>query len=566
MVPAAALAAASLLACVVLAACSSSSERRFAGAVVGVTDGDTISVMRDGRAATVRLAGIDCPERGQPFGSQAKQFTSSLVFGRRVTVDVQDTDRYGRLVGRLYEGRTDVSLELVRAGMAWHYRQYSNDASLREAEQEARTARRGLWADAHPTAPWEFRVAEREGGEEVSPAGRNEQISPAERHLALGSDVGQRVEQTLGLSPALAASPFFGLALLTGAALVVDSPWARESGSPVVQALRSNTLLVRARKYSSWWLFGALASLALLGFLLNTGKIQGLMGKPLRLVESVGTLAIMAYLMAASGQGALAEVHVPAASVAGLLPPLGMASLITAGLILVFAAMMLVRMALDVLIWVSPIPFIDLLFEVIKHAFSAGFLVLFVVSPWMAALVAVLILMVSLFLFRWAARWLGFGVRVPLNPFLSRLLPGLRPTLSSDPWRRKLGVSAADSDIAVPASVWKSRGHRKRQPGVIVTTNGIPQFRTTAFPGRVWSTDVRPPGCHLEVGRALLWLEVRAVDENRHAVERFALSYALLPASEDLCRHLGAVDSGCFGPLNLIAKVMEKHGHAPVTA
>jgi micrococcal nuclease len=198
-------------------ACSTG--QRFSGVVVGVADGDTISVMRDGRAVTVRLAGVDCPERAQAFGSRAKQFTSSLVFGRQVTVHLATTDRYGRLVGRVYEGRTDVSLELVRGGMAWHYRQYSNDRALREAEQEARSARRGLWADAHPTAPWEFRMAERHGGEEASAAGPDgsAEATAAGRRLAVGTEVGQRVEQTLGLSPAVAASPFLGLALLTGA-------------------------------------------------------------------------------------------------------------------------------------------------------------------------------------------------------------------------------------------------------------------------------------------------------------------------------------------------------------
>lgn len=68
---------------------------------MGVTDGDTIKVLRDGRAVTVRLEGIDCPEAGDDFSTKAKNFTSSLVFGKTVTVRVKETDQYGRLVGRV---------------------------------------------------------------------------------------------------------------------------------------------------------------------------------------------------------------------------------------------------------------------------------------------------------------------------------------------------------------------------------------------------------------------------------------------------------------------------------
>ena len=70
----------------------------FTGLVVGVTDGDTISVMRDGETVRIRLEGIDTPESDQAFGSRASEFTSSRVLNKRVTVHVRDVDRYGRLV------------------------------------------------------------------------------------------------------------------------------------------------------------------------------------------------------------------------------------------------------------------------------------------------------------------------------------------------------------------------------------------------------------------------------------------------------------------------------------
>ena len=130
---------------------------QFTGEVVGVSDGDTISVMQNGRAVRVRLDGIDCPEQAQDFGQRAKRFTSSLVFGKKVVVDVRDVDRYGRLVARVYTDGEDVSLALLRAGFAWHYKQYSSDRMLADAENEARASRIGLWSQGTPVAPWQFR-------------------------------------------------------------------------------------------------------------------------------------------------------------------------------------------------------------------------------------------------------------------------------------------------------------------------------------------------------------------------------------------------------------------------
>ena len=90
------------------------------GKVEAVHDGDTISVMRDGDLVKVRLAGIDCPERAQPYGKRAKQFTSDLVQGKEVQVRVETTDRYGRIVGwvTLPDG-TNLNREILRVGMAW---------------------------------------------------------------------------------------------------------------------------------------------------------------------------------------------------------------------------------------------------------------------------------------------------------------------------------------------------------------------------------------------------------------------------------------------------------------
>ena len=151
---------------VLLTACrSSTGEQEFealSGKVIAVKDGDTIEILYRGKPLTVRLAHIDCPEirRKQPFGTAAKQFTSGLCFGRMVTVQHENKyDRYKRLIGVIINERGEnVNKELVRAGYAWHFKQYSDDVSYDKLEKLARQKRAGLWADSNPTPPWEWRV------------------------------------------------------------------------------------------------------------------------------------------------------------------------------------------------------------------------------------------------------------------------------------------------------------------------------------------------------------------------------------------------------------------------
>ncbi len=141
--------------------------------VVRVLDGDTIEVLKEGRAARVRLYGIDAPERGQPFGSAARRFTADLCFGQHVLLREHGRDRYGRILADvvLPDGRV-LNEELVRAGLAWWYREYAPEARLLEAlEREARAARLGLWADPRPVPPWEFRRAR--GGSMSAPLRRD---------------------------------------------------------------------------------------------------------------------------------------------------------------------------------------------------------------------------------------------------------------------------------------------------------------------------------------------------------------------------------------------------------
>lgn len=132
----------------------------LAGKVVAVADGDTLTLLTPAREQVkVRLAEIDTPEAGQPYGAKAKQHLAELAFAREARVEVTDTDRYGRTVGRVRVGAVDVNAEMVRRGAAWVYREYSRDRSLLGVEAEARAARRGLWAlpEGERVPPWEWR-------------------------------------------------------------------------------------------------------------------------------------------------------------------------------------------------------------------------------------------------------------------------------------------------------------------------------------------------------------------------------------------------------------------------
>ena len=134
------------------------------GHVVAVSDGDTITVLDANKQRhVIRLMGIDAPEKAQPYGQKAKESMSDLVFNKEVTVIWYKRDRYGRTVGQVYVGDTDVCLEQIKRGLAWHYKDYEREQSVEDrtryalAETEARIARLGLWIDVHPKEPSNFR-------------------------------------------------------------------------------------------------------------------------------------------------------------------------------------------------------------------------------------------------------------------------------------------------------------------------------------------------------------------------------------------------------------------------
>ena len=135
----------------------------YAGKVVGVSDGDTLTLLvPDGasfKQVKVRLGEIDTPESKQPYGERAKQILSDLAFGKQARVMVQDTDKYGRTVGRVYVGGVDVNAEMVKQGAAWVYRQYAKDQTLFRLEEQAKATTQGLWGlpEAQRCPPWDWR-------------------------------------------------------------------------------------------------------------------------------------------------------------------------------------------------------------------------------------------------------------------------------------------------------------------------------------------------------------------------------------------------------------------------
>jgi len=132
----------------------------WSGKVIGVADGDTITVLRDKQPQKIRLYGIDCPEKRQPFGKRAKQLTSELVFGKVVEIEPVATDRYGRTVAFVRVENVSVNEELIKEGLAWIYVRYCKLPLCVEwqgLESEARSGKLGLWQEQGEIPPWEYR-------------------------------------------------------------------------------------------------------------------------------------------------------------------------------------------------------------------------------------------------------------------------------------------------------------------------------------------------------------------------------------------------------------------------
>lgn len=132
--------------------------QKITAKVVGVKDGDTFVVLNEKKEIVVRLEHIDAPEKNQPFGNKAKQFASDFCFGKTVVVIGNGKkDRNGRWIGEIFYNNQNLNKELVRNGLAWHYKRYSKSANYADLEIAARKKKVGLWRDKDPIAPWNWR-------------------------------------------------------------------------------------------------------------------------------------------------------------------------------------------------------------------------------------------------------------------------------------------------------------------------------------------------------------------------------------------------------------------------
>ena len=157
-----------VLIAIALTVSTASNAGSLAGHVVGIADGDTLTLLyATNTQHKIRLSGIDSPEKGQPFGQTCKKSLSDLAYDRVVAVASNKLDRFGRVIGKVLVNGQDVNLEQVRRGCGWHYKKYQNEQILDDrlsynaAEELARASRIGLWIDSEPMPPWDWRKARR---------------------------------------------------------------------------------------------------------------------------------------------------------------------------------------------------------------------------------------------------------------------------------------------------------------------------------------------------------------------------------------------------------------------
>jgi len=131
----------------------------FKAKVVTVIDGDTVDILFNDQSYRIRLADIDCPETDQPFGDEATEFVSDECLSDSVTIETEgEWDTYGRLIATIFVQDTiNINLELVKRGLAWHYKQYSDNQEFSDTEDEARNKHVMLWSDSNAIAPWDWR-------------------------------------------------------------------------------------------------------------------------------------------------------------------------------------------------------------------------------------------------------------------------------------------------------------------------------------------------------------------------------------------------------------------------
>ena len=397
------------------------------------------------------------------------------------------------------------------------------------------------------------------------PPGRPEPpLQALQDHAANVTTMNERFQQVFGPAPALAACPYLGLAVLTGTALLIEQPVIANSDSALVRRLRGNVILRQARGYASWWLFAILAILALVTAALNSGKLQGTLGKAAHLVEAgLVAAAYLALMVPALSSQVTASTLVPPhaaqdIALASLVPALDsgrITLIITAGIALV--PLMFVRFAFDVLIWISPLPVVDLLFQIAKTIFSLFFLALYLINPLAAAVLALFFYIPALFLLPWAARLLNFAFRIIVKPLLARLSPTFKANLQDR--TAKVMLRPGMAVLTCSANVLKARGFKKRHAVAIIQTSEHTLIQPLRRPNAARA--LAGAGEQLVIGKALAWIELRVITAEGRPLDQIALPYSLASDYQTLCRALGARDLGHIGVRQLLRTAAEKAKH-----
>ena len=132
------------------------------GRIIKISDGDTVTLLDSTNTQhKIRLDGIDCPERKQPFGTKATNFVKKLTTGKTIVVEWEKKDRYGRILGYVYADGVNVNKELLKNGLAWHYKHYNEDQELAKLEQQAKDKKLNIWSDKNPIEPYRWRKGDR---------------------------------------------------------------------------------------------------------------------------------------------------------------------------------------------------------------------------------------------------------------------------------------------------------------------------------------------------------------------------------------------------------------------
>ena len=368
------------------------------------------------------------------------------------------------------------------------------------------------------------------------------------RHAAALHGLQLAVAHALGPLPAIAGTPFFGLSVLATAALVADSDAVQSSRHPFAAKLRDNALIREARRYASPGLLAALIALSVITYLANTGKIRGLVGKLIRAGED--SSVVVTYVLLAASVLARADAPAPAPAQMGLLAA---PEKLAAGLALALGlvALVVVRLAFDLLVWLSPFPLVDFIFESLKLVISALWLGLYLLFPAAAAVAALVALLIALLALGWSLRVLHFAWTIVFAAMLARLFPELKPRLVAPRLAARFAAEAGEVRLALGAAVLRARGLPRRASVMLWRGSNVPQLSTRTLLGHLVTRPLAAEGERLALGRCLLWIELRVLDAGGRVRARFALPRTLGDDYQALLGCLGAQDHGAFGAARL---------------